>query len=64
MRQSLLEHQRQVEAWEAVKHDEEVDSLVDGPTEEIDILPCRPESYLRQFIHNPADYEKDDEEKR
>jgi hypothetical protein len=66
MRQSLLEHQRQEEAWEAVKHDQEVDIIVvdddDGLIQAKDFLPCRPEPFLRQFIHTPTDDEEDDNE--
>ena len=51
-----------MEAWEAVKHDHEVHILVDNPTEENRIFTCRPEPYLRKFIHNPVNGEEDDEE--
>jgi hypothetical protein len=62
MRQSLLEHQRQEEARAAMEHEQDVDILIPAEAlkKEASFLPCRPEPYLRQFIHTPED--EDDEE--
>ncbi|KAG7352507.1 hypothetical protein IV203_008555 [Nitzschia inconspicua] len=59
MRQSLLEHRRQEEARAAMMHDYDVD-ILNPQNKDFSFLPCRPEPYLRQFIHTPED--DDDEE--
>ena len=68
MRQSLLEHKRQQEAREAMKHDKDVDILVPPSVKEPDYLPCRPEPYLRQFVNSGNDdddtYDEEESEKQ
>ncbi|KAL3919780.1 MAG: hypothetical protein SGILL_003582 [Bacillariaceae sp.] len=61
MRQSLLEHKHQEEAREAMKHDKDVDIVVQEK-KDVDFLPCRPEPYLRQFIHVESEDEEEEEE--